>query len=58
MNKMIIYQDMTIHARKPFRIVEVFPTVDGHRTRLSSLCFETYDQAHAEIMRLEKEDEI
>jgi hypothetical protein len=55
-NKLTIWQDMTPRARKPFRIVETFPTLDGYRTRMSSLCFETLEEAHHVVMAMEARD--
>lgn len=52
-NKLTIWQDMTPRARKPFRIVETIPTLDGYRTRMSSLCFETQGEAHQVAMAME-----
>lgn len=53
-NKIVIYQDMTPRAKKAFRLADVFPSIDGCRTRLSSLCFDTYAEAHNAVMELEK----
>ena len=55
-NKLTIWQDMTPCARKPFRIVETIPTLDGYRTRMSSLCFETLAEAHQVVMAMEMHD--
>lgn len=53
-NTISIFQDMTPHAKKPFRLVEKFPSLDGYRTRMSSHCFDTYEEAHAAVMDMEK----
>ena len=52
-NRLTIWQDMTPRARKPFRIVETYPTLDGYRTRMSGLCFETLQEAHQVVMAME-----
>ena len=53
-NRIIIFKDMTIHVKKPYRLADVFPTLDGPRTRLSHLCFETYEEAKAVVMAIEQ----
>lgn len=52
-NRLIIYKDMTIHAKKPYRLADVFQTLDGPRTRLSYLCFDTLEEAKAVVMAIE-----
>ena len=52
-NRLIIYKDMTIHTKKPYRLADVFQTLDGPRTRLSCLCFETFEEAKAVVMAIE-----
>jgi len=52
-NRIIIFKEMTLHAKKPYRLADVFPTLDGPRTRLSHLCFETFEEAKAAVMAIE-----
>lgn len=53
-NRIIIFKDMTLHSKKPYRLADVFPTLDGPRTRLSHLCFESYEEAKAVVMAIEQ----
>ena len=53
-NRIIIFKDMTLHSKKPYRLADVFPTLDGPRTRLSHLCFDTYEEAKAAVMDIEQ----
>lgn len=52
-NRIIIYKDMTEGAKKPYRLADVYPTLDGYRTRLSHICFETYAEAVSVVMAME-----
>ena len=52
-NRLVIYKDMTVGAKMPYRIADVFPTLDGFRTRLSTICFSTLDEANAYAMQME-----
>jgi hypothetical protein len=56
-NRIIIYKDMTLHAKLPYRLADVFPTLDGHRTRLSSHCFASFEEAKAFAMAIEAREE-
>ena len=40
-----------------YRIVEVVPTVDGYRSRLTTFCFETVLEAANQVEAFEKEQE-
>ena len=53
-NRIIIFKDMTLHSKKPYRLADVFPTLDGPRTRLSHLCFDSYEEAKAAVMDIEQ----
>jgi len=54
-NKIVIYKDMTPNSQKPYRLADVYPTLDGPRTRLSHMCFETLDEARSVVNEI-KED--
>ena len=53
-NRIIIFKDMTLYSKKPYRLADVFPTLDGPRTRLSHLCFDSYEEAKAAVMDIEQ----
>lgn len=49
-NHLVIYKQMgSPFNAKPFRIADVFSTVDGMRTRLSHQCFGSMEEAEAYI---------
>jgi len=54
-NKIVIYKDMTPRAPLPFRLAEIFPSIDGgYRTRMTHKCFLTYEEAHEWAFSFEK----
>ena len=55
---LVIYKDMTLNARLPFRIAEVYPSIDGgHRTRLTHKCFAKFEEAQEFVVNHEKQKE-
>lgn len=54
MNRIVLYKDMTEWVKMPYRIAEVFPSIDGHRTRVTSHCFATETEANAAIADIKK----
>lgn len=55
-NTLVIYMLVgKVRISKPFRIADVYSTVDGARTRLSSHCFETLEEAETFIDAARKE---
>lgn len=55
--RIVIYQDMTLHTKMPFRLAEVFPSIDGGcRTRMTGKCFKTHEEAHEWVIAFEKDE--
>ena len=48
-NKVVLYKDLTKGARRPYRIAEIFKSIDGYRTRVTRHCFTTEAEAVAAI---------
>ena len=43
---LVIYKEMNMASQNPFRIAEVFPSIDGGcRTRMTHKCFGTIEEA-------------
>ncbi len=55
-NRIVIYKDMTLHAKMPYRLADVFETLDGPRTRLSTHCFATFEEAKEFVMSIEAKE--
>ena len=56
-NRLVIYKEITNKARTPFRIAEVFQTIDGYRTRITNHSFDTYEEAKSFILETEATQE-
>jgi hypothetical protein len=57
MNRIVLYKDMTDGARKPYRIAEIFESIDGYRTRVTSHCFVTEAEANAAIRSIKNKNQ-